>query len=547
MRVGRIRADILTHMQISGHNELSFLVSSSNPPQDGFFQGYCFVENDLVFGAEGARLFRESTGRNIPPAQDGCYVTVRMSDYSYIFDVDFSGYALLYYYHDGQTWVVSSSFAQVVDYLRANSLTVRPNYAHIAAANGRRMALGQLFSLETMVHGVHVVPRTHSLVVSENGAKLVRRQKPSQKFESYEGALAHYLDTWISRFETLMTSTDADFSVSLSGGVDSRTNFALVNAAMRRLGPGAIPPALRSSGGSANRADLHAARGVARHFGLDVNDSRQLEKSYLSAEESFQAYRDFSMGVYFPFYRPAQAPTPKNITVGGGGGGIHRKTYEKLYKSSDSMTFFKRNAKLLKRPELEEEFVRDGNAFLMTTIEPGEDPLRVLLREGRVRYHSGRTPRTEVSFTPLYSGVAEQTQLLAGSERLGSGQFNYDIMHSVDPEIAELPYDDPKKAPTSQIRQNLVSATIGSSANPGTVWTSKVTPKIEPTGDELSAYKSAFDQAISNPFVKKFWGRDYLQEGKNLMSSLEDGISIGNASKGIPISVILATDLASPN
>ncbi|MGP5208329.1 hypothetical protein ACTXJY_10100 [Corynebacterium casei] len=534
-------------MQISGHNELSFLVSNSNPPQDGFFQGYCFVDNDLVFGAEGARLFRESTCRNVPPAQDGCYVTVKTSDNSYIFDVDFSGYALLYYYHDGQTWVVSSSFAQVVDYLRAKSLTIRPNYAHIAAANGRRMALGQLFSLETMVHGVHVVPRTHSLVVSESGVKLVRRLKPSQKFESYEEALACYLDTWISRFETLMTSTDADFSVSLSGGVDSRTNFALAYAAMRRLGTGAIPPVLRSSGGPANRADLHAARGVARHFGLDVNEGRRLEKIHLSAEESFQAYRDFSMGVYFPFYRPAQAPTPKNITVGGGGGGIHRKTYEMLYESSDPINFFKRNAKLLKRPEFEEEFIRDGNAFLLTTIEPGEEPLRVLLREGRVRYHSGRTPRTEVSFTPLYSGVAELTQFLAGSERLGSGQFNYDIMHSVDPEIAELPYDDPKKAPSTQIRQNLVSATIGSSANPGKVWASKATSKVSPTGDELSAYKSAFDKAVLNPFVKKIWGREYLQEAKSLMSTLEDGISIGNPSEGIPISVVLSTDLASPN
>lgn len=534
-------------MQISGQIELSFLASSSNPPEDGFFQGYCFVGNDLVFGAEGAQRFQAAYGRKIPPAQDGCYVVAQKYGDNYVFDVDFAGYAVLYYYHDGRTWGVSNSFSRIVDLLRTNGERIRPNYVHIAAANGRRMALGQLFSLETMVHGIQVVPRTHSLIISPNGANLVRREPLTQRFDNYDEALSNYLETWVSRFETLMQSDDADFTVSLSGGVDSRTNFALAQAAVRRLGSSAGIPKFRSSGGPANREDLKAAKGVARHFGFQVNDGRDLERIYLSADDGFKVYRELTMGVYFALYLPSQAPTPMNITIGGGGGGLHRNTYASLYKTSEPDDFFRSNAKLLKRPEYEEEFIGDGQQFLATTSESGEDPLRVLLREGRVRFHSGRTPRTEVSFTPLYSGAAEETQMLAGVDRLEQGQLNYDIMHSIDPDLADLPYDDARKSPTSEVKKNLLSAHLHTAANPGKVWTSRVSGNRKTEGAAIAPYKQAFDSAISNSFVTKFWGTELVQEAKKLMDLLVRGESIGNPAKGTPISVVLATDLVTPN
>src|SRR5699024_11084134 len=197
---------------------------------------------------------------------------------------------------------------------------------------------------------------------------------------------------------------------------------------------------------------------IARHYGLEVNDKRELHRVHLDAEESFHAYRELTLGVYFPFYRPTQAPTPMNITIGGGGGGIHRNTYELIYGSSDPAVFFKQNAKDLKRSEFEEELIRDGRKFLSTTMESGDDPLRVLLREGRVRFHSGRTPRGEGSFTPLYSVAAEQVLALAGETRLETGQFNYDIMNSVDSDLANLPYDEAKKSPTASIKRCLENA-----------------------------------------------------------------------------------------
>lgn len=438
-------------MVYTGVNNTVFIFTNLNPPPDEFFQGYCFVENNFIFGADGAKRYQYETGKTIPASQDDCYVVAQRRFADYKFDIDFAGYTILYYFHDGETWAVSNSFAQVVDFLRSRGVKILPNYAHLHAANGRSMALGQLSSLETLAHGIRVAPRTHSLIITPSAAVLLRRKDPNLDPQEYSVALSAYLETWISRFETLMYSPETDFTVDVTGGVDSRTNLALVQAARRRLGSSYSTPRLRCGGGPGNRTDLEVATRIAKHFNLTVNDNRFIDRLPLYGSEGFQVYRDLSMGTYFPFYRPTQGPTQANITIGGGGGGIHRKTYELIIKSNDPNVFFAHYARGFKDTNERESFIRDSERFLNTALQDGEDPLRVLLREGRVRYHSGRTPRTEVAFTPLHSLTASQSQKIAGETRIDDGQFNYDIMHSTEPDLVTMAYDESSKFPSDRI------------------------------------------------------------------------------------------------
>jgi hypothetical protein len=537
-------------MQTPGLYDTTFLASNDAPPENGFFQGYCFIGNDLIFGTNGAQHYQALTGNPIPAAQDGCYVTVQQHNDAYVFDVDFAGYTILYYYHNGTTWAVSNSFSQIVDHLRHHNIPVRPNYAHLAATNGKGMALGQLFSLQTLVHGIQVAPRTHSLIVTPHKVVLQRRPSTNSKHSTYPQALSEYLNTWVARFETLMHSPDTDFTVDLTGGVDSRTNFALVQAATTRLKGSGTTPRLRCASSTNNRKDLEIATTIAKHYGMEVNDNRDMRRIPLQGQESYQVYRNLTMGVYYPFYRPSQAPTPTNITIGGGGGGIHRKTYELIIKSDDPEMFFRQYANNIKRPEYETEFIRDGHQFLHTVLQPGEDPLRVLLRDGRVRYHSGRTPRTEVAFTPLHSVTAEHTQLLAGETRVEEGQLNYDIMHSLKPDLVTMPYDEESKHPTPDILGRLTRAPIHTDAAPGKVWAPTAHLISQPAQGQprpIEAYKQAFDQAIDNPFVRKFWGKAMIRQARDLMQKLDAEKSIGNAANGIPISAVFSADLVTPS
>src|SRR5699024_8547828 len=205
------------------------------------------------------------------------------------------------------------------------------------------------------------------------------------------------------------------------------------------------------------------------------------------------------------------------------------------------------HAKHLKHPEFEEEFIRDGQKFLEKVMLPGEDPLRVLLREGRVRYHSGRTPRNEVAFTPLHSVSADLVQSIAGDERLDSGQLNYDIMYSIDPKLMVMPYDSVEKEPSSDVKNNLVGALLSKEANPGRVWSAYTISNDQSDGNEVWSYSRAFDVAVSNRFVSNFWGSKVLAMANSLMETLKNGESIGNAANGVPIAAILSTDLVTPN
>lgn len=526
-----------------------FVFSRESPPPDGYFQGYCFVGSDLVFGSDGAAMFQEETGQRLRSGRNGRYVTVEKHEDTYIFGGDYAGYSVLYYYHDGSEWAVSNSFASIVDHLRELNIPISPNYAQLSAIGARGMVMEQLFSLETLARDVRVVPRTHNLIIEPHRAGLELRAQEPAAFEDYESALGGYLHTWVSRFETLMLSEKAQFTVDLTGGVDSRTNFALVLGAQRRLGDSARLPRLRCGAGGNTSSDLEVATAVSGHFGLPINGRFTTPPVNLQGDESFMMYRALSLGVYYPLYFPKHRPSVQDITIGGGGGGIHRKLYELTVKSPDPDYFFKAFARNMRRPEFEQELVRDAHRFLGTTLVPGDDPLRTLLREGRVRYHSGHIPRTRTAFTPLHSADADQAQALAGATRIEEGQFNYDIMHSLDPELVMMPYDSEEKLPGPDVRARLSSSPIPPDANPGKVWAASTDPqgRDEDSSDPLDPFAEAFETAVNNPFAIKFLRKDMLADAKAVMEKLRSGKSIGNASNGKPISAVLSADLVTPD
>lgn len=531
-------------------HQTTFQFNLFEPPPNSFFQGYCFVGSDLIFGEGGARRYENSTGKRISSGLDGCYVTISTRERAYVFQTDFAGYKALYYYHDGRTWVVSNSFAKIVDFLRSQRIPVTPNYAHLAAIAGTGMAAGQLFTFSTIVRDIQVVPPAHDLVVMPHSIYLERRPKMSGATMAYQDALSSHMNLWVSRFETLMVNKIANFTTDLTGGVDSRANFALVIAAQQRLGGGGDQPRLNCGSTPQNRSDIEVAHELTTHYGLELNDARRFDTYKLTALESFATFRDLSLGVYYPLYMPTKGPTLSDISISGGGGGIHRRIYANHQKSNDVNTFINSYAKRSGRPEYQLEFERDAKNMLALILEPGDDPLRALLRDGRVRYHTGRSARFQITFSPLHSSSAYAAQTVAGNDRTEEGQFNYDMMNSVDPELVEMPYDNPKKAPTDSIRARLTAAVINTEPKPGRVWSAGLSQHRRVSSSNsarIEELRKAFEIAMENPFVTAVWDHSLLNKATDLMTTMSTGGSIGNAANGKPIHAVLAANLAAPS
>src|SRR5699024_11343686 len=249
-------------MQIQDSSSLSFLYSNKRPPEDGFFQGYFFSGNDYIYGQTGAGHFSEATGHAIKGFMDGCYVLVRRHQDVYEFVTDFSGYKALYYYHDGSTWAVSNSFSRLVDYLRLEIVHVEPNYAHLGSVCSTNSTNNQLFSFETLARGVRVSPRGMSRVMTPN--KPILLAKEQERSNNYLAGLTTHLERWVSRFETLMHNADFQFSIDLTGGLDSRTNLALAVVARNRLSSDAVLPRFTCAGSLDTSVDYKLASEIGR-------------------------------------------------------------------------------------------------------------------------------------------------------------------------------------------------------------------------------------------------------------------------------------------
>jgi hypothetical protein len=335
---------------------VTFLFSSIEPPADGFFQGYFFAGHDFVFGEYGAREFTSHTGSRIAGGLDGCYVTVRHIGDEFHFDLDQSGYKLLFYYGDGEFWALSNSFARLVGHLRDHGRPVVPNYAQLAAILPTDTARLQLFSFETPVRGVRLAPRATTLVASPDGIRLVRRIRTVTP-ESYAVGLRDHLHTWVGRMETLLAAPDIDFIIQVTGGVDSRTNVALAQAAIRRLGDGVRPPKFACHLYANVGDDLAVARELADHYGFTLNDTRPFHGTPLDARDSVDVFYALNAGVSSPLHLPLESPTPAKITFSGTGGENHRTFYARRRPLTPEQ-FVARNAARPGREWLAAEFAR---------------------------------------------------------------------------------------------------------------------------------------------------------------------------------------------
>src|SRR5699024_169924 len=260
-------------------------------------------------------------------------------------------------------------------------------------------------------------------------------------------------------------------------------------------------------------------------------------------------FRELSLGVYHPLVVPAIQSSPFRVHASGGGGEVHRDFYNPANADGFCENYAKRNL----HSWLGFEAAQDGRVAVDSVGGArSEYALRLHYREFRHRYHVGRAPRFSTSFTPLDSMSAEAAQLVAGKSRVDEGQLNYDILSSLEPELLDLPFDSPSKAPSVEVRARLTSVQMSSESSPGKIWVGEQrTPDASRTAPMAwqrgRVVEEAVSRAVDNPFVSSFWGATIIEQAKQLAAKLAAGESVGNAVNGVPISAVLSAHLVATN
>jgi hypothetical protein len=540
-------------------SDLVFLLSSKTAKPDRFFQGYFFHGTDYVFGAGGFEAFGRAKGLNRVVREDGCYVQAeKQQGGDYRFSADYNGYKKLFYFWDDGFWLVSNSLPRIAAHMRQHGYPVRPDDSQVAAMaaegtfypSGRGSFFSQLTSFDTIIRGVRLVPADCALRIGASGVSLepVIQHPPD---DSYEHQLGKFISTWLGRLNTLVNEPALQISCDLTGGLDSRTVFALLLGAVHGYDPGiSEQPQIRSGMGLMHRKDRAVATRLCEHFSMPLNRRLRKNPVWLNGKTSYGLWKDLSLGAYHPIYFPSALPSGDLVHLGGGGGESHRPFYSQFPGAPSAHSFVARRTR-----NIEMRSARPGfQAALQQAIDRITDGAPEYLdgmachyRHFRNRFHAGRDPQYTVRFQPLGSKLLDGVTAVAGKSRFRDAQIHYDILYNLDPQLLDIPFDSWRKHPGSRVRRRLTSTPVCPLSS-GTCFIGETharpedTRKGNKTASAIDCLREEFERTKSG-FAADFLGKVYVARAERALRTAARNGKFSGPIQSKRVAVVMACAL----
>jgi len=536
----------------------TYLFSSFIDNPDYFFQGYCFIDNDYVYGLGGAVGYLQDTGRKIEIGEDGCYVVVNRDRDDFIFGSDHSGYKKILYFKDEVTgeWAVSNSMNLLVEHLRNNSIEVTPNLSLIKLMSQIETSVQQLVSFNTIANEIKILPLNTFLKIGRQSLIISKINKPITDEQSYEELIVSFAEIWASRFATIMLSDKLYITQAITGGLDSRSVFALSNLAKNSLN-GHINSRYKLVCGltKGETIDLDVAKKISEKYEYKLNDQEVSfpKPNKININQKYKCWKDICLGLYRPIYFPDRAVDPITISIGGGGGENNRPSYGNYMKPNSFEGLIKNLCRRVVAPELKVQITNDLRNTLkkleFINGKKGLDPLILHYKNFRNRFHAGLFPQYKVTFTPLSSLYLDKIATHKNLDKINSSQVLYDLIGMVEG-LLEIPFDYSHKDPTSDNILSLVCLKKPLNIKPGKSFIGtdecvvdiNAEPFIEAISP-LTLLEEDFNKARAKSIVKSIWSEDFILNAQDI---LNDAIKNGRfkyASDGTPISAVIATGL----
>ncbi|WP_159702512.1 hypothetical protein [Arthrobacter sp. 18067] len=428
----------------------------------------------------------------------------------------------LFYYQADDVWAVSTSLAALADHLRDNNVRIRPNYAQLTGLGSRGRLTDQMASFHTVFEGIRVAPSGHVIVL--RGDRLeVRQIERGKRPATYAEGLSNFLELWVSRIAGILADRRAHLECDLSGGIDSRTVFAIVRAAASAVEGAADRIDLRSN--EKQTEDFVSASGIAKEYGLELNKPGARIGARLRKGRAPVSWRDGCMGNYLLTYFNKVGSHPFAMHCHGAGGEIYRNAYAGSLPTRVADK---------QEQDFPAHFYGAWRGDFLESVDylkswlPEMDPMQAHYREFRNRFHFGHRPHSSVVLSMLNS--AELEFVADYPEVVTSRQLYFDVMESLVPGLAHMPYDKDSKAPTSKNLENLTVLDVMDNIEPGTVyaqedWESGLAEQSSEYG--FTEFLADGAAAVNDPAVQSFVGPEMIS---NARAALEYGALHGRFS-----------------
>lgn len=536
-----------------------FIFSNFDENPDFFFQGYCFIEHDYIYGFEGAKNYEVVKKNRIDFNEDGCYVLMRKSGCNYLFGADYSGYKKIFYYHNPyeKIWIVSNSINLIVELMKEKGLKYTPNCAQINAMVLNKNFNQQLTSFKTPVNEITLLPANTYLSINDSYFSINECENTLlSHFNNYEEIIHKYFEIWTSRYLTLVKNEEFIINQDLTGGIDSRAIFSLTHLANDKvLNKRPNNQKLISRVSRGDKIDYDIAKEITGFYNYNLQSNIPNEDELLDVKESYDLWKHINLGSYHPIYFPVNNINPYIVKLNGAGGGNYSPYYSANAKNYSKHRFelytgqFTKNFKYGFLGNEYKNNILESMQYISKQINnKSNEKLTLHYTKFRNRFHGGMIPQYTVCFTPLSSKYLDCVMAICSKDKIQSAQIMYDLIN-VTNELLLMPYDFVKKSPKSTNIENIFCLSRELNVKAGDIYISKLSQHIDENqliDKNISCMEYIFKDfklACQSEFVQEFWGSEFLYNTEKALVAAIKNNKFSHGRDGINVSAVITSGL----
>lgn len=417
-----------------------FCITSHDVEEESFFKGYAFTDNSLVINNTGYQKFCRENGELFDKVEDGRFLLLEKKNDVFKLRIDPSGQSIVYYYVNGDFWVVSDSLLELSRKLTQFGYKKSVYQPSVDVFKNERLSLigGQLVSNNTIIKGVNVLGLKDYIELSwavENKGFTVRKLGEKFSYSDYDELLWDFVTSWRGRLRAISKLNQESF-LALSGGVDSRAILALWSSST---------PSKKINCHSHKKyeAEYEIARKLCavseQNFGPGMKGAKSIS---LSSAEAYQLSMlgNASIKTNYGFRRNVIA-TPQLHFIGGCAIG----------------SFYMKSSYKARSTRLVDQFGHAGENVADEILESlkaigidKKDPWAMFHHyyNHRARYHYGNDAYTRfgsMQVQPLLDARLHKIPSLVDKEYVQGNGLVRDIISMANNSLLNVPFDSPDK------------------------------------------------------------------------------------------------------
>lgn len=427
----------------------TMIFTSNDTLPQSLLLGMAFSGTDVIIGDDGYQRFLKTRGSTLKPGMDGSYVTINAENGIWEIGTDFGGYSRLYYYEHGDYWAISNSFYDLSEHLSANQF---PMSAYLPGAGGMRIsgALGQQpLSDRTPIEEIRLLPRSQMIRICPQAERGQFQRVPAphdaegldNREASYEDGVRRYIKTWIGRYVTILNS-DIHLTCDVTGGLDSRTNLALLLRAAK-VADVDLASTVHFNSNSGLKRDRMISEMIAKHFNFPIGLASTKDYRRIDLHESYRIWKSHYLHSYWPVYFPTVVRSDKHFWTGGFGGGAHR--WVTVIGGAQTVTkALERKRDAFPIADQFDGLISDVEACISELTADKNQPQNSIVchfRNFRERFHHGRRSQHINSLSPLAGAGLSAVSRNVQEDFLKTQRIFADVIFNSTPDLLGFEFE----------------------------------------------------------------------------------------------------------